>query len=51
MPRLILSIRRIKQLLTMSFGVGASARFIARELGVAPSMMREYLERVGGGID
>ena len=28
--------RRIKQLLTMRFGAGASIREIARELGVAP---------------
>jgi len=35
--------RRIKQLLTMHFGAGASARSIAQELGVAPSTVREYL--------
>jgi len=38
--------RRIKQLLTMHFGAGASARSIARELGVAPSTVRDYLDRV-----
>jgi AcrR family transcriptional regulator len=37
--------RRIKQLLTMRFGAGASTREIARELGVAPSTVREYLSR------
>jgi transposase len=37
--------RRIKQLLTMHFGAGASARSIAGELGVAPSTVREYLGR------
>jgi hypothetical protein len=37
--------RRIKQLLTMRFGAGASTRQIARELGVAPSTVREYLGR------
>src|ERR1700712_3943606 len=40
-----LSMRRIKQLLTMRFGAGASTRAIARELGVAPSTVREYLSR------
>jgi transposase len=45
MPRPRLSMRRIKQLLTMHFGAGASTRSIARELGIAPSTVREYLER------
>jgi hypothetical protein len=36
---------RGKQLLTMRFGAGASAREIARGLGVAPSTVREYLSR------
>src|ERR1700712_3519709 len=40
-----LSMRRIKQLLTMRFGAGASTREIARELGIAPSTVREYLGR------
>jgi transposase len=35
--------RRIKQLLSMHFGAGASTRAIARELGIAPSTVREYL--------
>ena len=45
MPTQRLSMRRIKQLLTMRFGAGASIREIARELGVAPSTVREYLGR------
>ncbi len=43
MPTQRLSMRRIKQLLTMHFGAGASTRAIARELGIAPSTVREYL--------
>jgi len=31
--------------LTMHFGAGASTRAIGRELGIAPSTMREYLGR------
>ncbi len=45
MPTQRLSMRRIKQLLTMRFSAGASTRVIARELGVAPSTVREYLSR------
>ncbi len=45
MPTQRLSMRRIKQLLTMHFGAGASTRAIARELGIAPSTVREYLGR------
>ena len=45
MPTQRLSMRRIKQLLTMRFSAGASTREIARELGVAPSTVREYLSR------
>jgi transposase len=37
--------RRIKQLLTMHFGAGVSTRAIGRELGIAPSTVREYLGR------
>ena len=48
MPRQRLSMRRIKQLLTMRFGAGASARSIAQELGIAPSTVREYLSRAAG---
>ena len=45
MPTQRLSMRRIKQLLTMHFGAGASARSIARELGISPSTVRDYLGR------
>ena len=45
MPTQGLSMRRIKQLMTMRFGAGASTREIARELGVAPGTVREYLGR------
>jgi transposase len=37
--------RRIRHLLTMHFGAGASSRAIALELGIAPSTVREYLGR------
>ena len=45
MPTQRLSMRRIKQLLTMHFGAGASTRSIARELGISPSTVRDYLGR------
>jgi transposase len=45
MPTQRLSMRRIKQLLVMRFGAGASTRAIGRELGIAPSTVREYLGR------
>jgi len=45
MPTQRLSMRRIKQLLMMRFGAGASTRAIGRELGIAPSTVREYLAR------
>jgi hypothetical protein len=52
MPTQRLSMRRIKQLLTMHFGAGASTRAIGRELGIAPSTVREYLGRAAAaGID
>ena len=37
--------RRIRHLLTMHFGAGATSRAIALELGIAPSTVREYLGR------
>ena len=37
MPTRRLSMRWIKQLLTMHFGAGASTRAIGRELDIAPS--------------
>ena len=45
MPTQRLSMRRIRQVLTMHFGAGASTRAIGRELGIAPSTVREYLGR------
>ena len=50
MPTQRLSMRRIKQLLVMRFGTGASTRAIGRELGIAPSTVREYLGRAAAGI-
>jgi transposase len=46
MPTQRLSMRRIKQLLALHFGAGASSRAIGRELGIVPSTVREYLGRV-----
>ena len=40
-----LTLTQIKQLLTMRFSAGASTREIARDLGVTPSTVREYLSR------
>ena len=37
--------RRIRQSLALYFGAGASSRLIGRELGIAPSTVREYLGR------
>ncbi len=37
--------RRIRQLLALHFGAGASSRAIGAELGIAPSTVREYLAR------
>jgi transposase len=37
--------RRIRQLLAMHFGAGASTRVIGRELGIAASTVRDYLGR------
>ena len=45
MPTQRLSMRRIRQLLALHFGAGASTRTIGRELGIAPSTVREYLGR------
>lgn len=51
MPTQRLSMRRIRHLLTMHFGADASARSIARELGISPCTVREYLGRaVAAGI-
>jgi predicted transcriptional regulator len=45
MPTERLSMRRIRQLLALHFSAGASRRAIGRELGIAPSTVREYLAR------
>src|ERR1035437_8815902 len=45
MPTERLSMRRIRQLLALHFGAGASTRAIGRELGIAASTVREYLAR------
>ena len=45
MPAQRLSMRRIRQLLALHFGAGASSRAIGAELGIAPSTVREYLAR------
>ena len=51
MPTERLSMRRIRQLLALHFSAGASTRAIGRELGIAPSTVREYLTRaVAAGI-
>jgi hypothetical protein len=43
MPTERLSMRRIRQILQLHFGAQASARAIARELGVARSTVQGYL--------
>src|SRR5665213_3775719 len=45
MPAQRLTMRRIRQMLRMHFGAEASDRTIARELGVARSTIRDYLDR------
>ena len=45
MPTERLSMRRIRQVLKLHFGAGASARVIARELGVGHSTVQDYLTR------
>jgi hypothetical protein len=45
MPTERLSMRRIRQILQLHFGAQASARTIARELGVARSTVQGYLAR------
>ena len=46
MPTQRLSMRRIRHLMALHFGAGASARAIGRELGISPSTVREYLGRI-----
>jgi transposase len=45
MPAQGLTMRRVRELLQLHYGVGASARAIARELGVSRSTVKEYLAR------
>jgi transposase len=45
MPAQRLTMRRIRKLLRLHDGAGASARAIARELGVSRSTVKEYLAR------
>ena len=45
MPAQRLTMRRIRDLLRLHYGTGASARAIARELGVSRSTVKEYLTR------
>jgi len=45
MPAQRLTMRRIRQMLRMHFGAEASDRTIARDLGVARSTIRDYLDR------
>ena len=45
MPAQRLTMRRVRELLRLHYGAGASARVIARELGVSRSTVKEYLAR------
>src|SRR5271169_1165996 len=45
MPAQRLTMRRVRELLRLHYGAGASARAIARELGVSRSTVKEYLAR------
>jgi len=45
MPAQGLTMRRVRELLRLHYGIGASARGIARELGVSRSTVQEYLAR------
>ncbi len=47
MPTERLSMRRIRQVLQLHFGAQASARVIAREVGVGRSTVQDYLARAG----
>lgn len=52
MPTERLSMRRIRQVLQLHFGAQASARVIAREVGVGRSTVQDYLARAGAaGLD
>ena len=45
MPAPRLTMRRVRELLRLHYGAQASARAIARELGVGRSTVQEYLAR------
>jgi transposase len=45
MPAQRLTMRRVRELLRLHYGMGASARAIARELGVSRSTVKDYLAR------
>jgi hypothetical protein len=45
MPAQRLTMRRVRELLRLHYGIGASARAIARELGVSRSAAQDYLAR------
>jgi transposase len=47
MPTERLSMRRIRQVLQLHFGAHASARAIAREVGVGRTTVQDYLARAG----
>src|SRR5208283_3633830 len=47
MPTERLSMRRIRQVLQLRFGAHASARVIAREVGVGRTTVQDYLTRAG----
>src|SRR5664279_5099530 len=47
MPAERLSMRRIRQVLQLRFGAHASARVIAREVGVGRTTVQDYLTRAG----
>jgi DNA-binding transcriptional regulator LsrR (DeoR family) len=45
MPAQRLTMRRIRELLRLHYGMGVSARAMARELGVSRSTVKEYRTR------
>lgn len=47
MPTERLTMRRIRQVLQLHFGAHASARVIAREVGVGRTTVQDYLSRAG----
>ena len=47
MPTERLTMRRIRQVLQLQFGVQASARVIAREVGIGRTTVQDYLSRAG----